>query len=565
MSRLFQVAWAQRALANTAAFFFLFRFITWAVAIVMLATGSAPNINRQYGEGLALYTLLHLVIGFYYAAVIHPKIAGRGRDDGQTYPSWDLLVLGLSDIVASLIVVYYSGGWGSPFWHFAVTALLVPCFLVRFRWAVAITTFYTGLWTITVLTGGDALDGTWIDSQLSLFIGFVFTAYLIGIAVSYLGHTTRALDIEKVRTSLALDDLQTLFAVARSVISTSADLGALLQDVTHTLRDRAQFDSVAIYLVDEDDNDTEKLSLRSSTVGIEDLTDGASVSLGQGVVGAAASDRKTLARLEAPSEYRIAVPLGNANEVFGVLAASVSMPGQDASRGVTLAEAIANQVTIGIQNSRLHETQLELAAEEERNRIARDIHDGVAQSMYALTLSLETCADLADREKGPLRDQIRGLVPLAKNTLLETRHYIYDLKPLLSGEANLTTVAENQVREFQMVSGTPTKLSIEGKPSTISVATATGLYRILQESLANVLKHAHASNVSVKLAYNNKSVGLTISDDGIGFDEVSVREGHGMGNMRSRVDELQGDISLQSSPQQGTKVEVNLPLNGGKA
>ena len=84
----------------------------------------------------------------------------------------------------------------------------------------------------------------------------------------------------------------------------------------------------------------------------------------------------------------------------------------------------------------------ELAAAEERHRIAREIHDGVAQSMYALSLNLETAADMAEREPGALRERLRKLVPLAKQTLLEIRHYIYDLKPLLSGETDLGAVAE---------------------------------------------------------------------------------------------------------------------------
>ena len=116
---------------------------------------------------------------------------------------------------------------------------------------------------------------------------------------------------------------------------------------------------------------------------------------------------------------------------------------------------------------------------EERVRIAREIHDGVAQSIIGLSLSLETCTELTEAQGGPLHDQLQRLVPLAKKALLETRHYIYHLKPVLDGESGLVAVAETQVREFETVAGTPVKLSVDGKGSDVPVVTSTAFYRIL--------------------------------------------------------------------------------------
>ena len=207
--------------------------------------------------------------------------------------------------------------------------------------------------------------------------------------------------------------------------------------------------------------------------------------------------------------------------------------------------------------------EAELATQRERDRIAREIHDGIAQSIYALSLNLETCAELAEREQGPLREQIQKLVPMAKKTLLESRHYIYDLKPLLSGETDLEAVAENQAKEFQMVAGTPVKLSVDGRPGEVPVAVATGFYRILQEALANVLKHASASEVNVTLSFEPGWVRLSVQDDGVGFVEDGVKPGYGLQNMRQRATELGGNFEISGAPEKGTILTVKLPAEGG--
>ena len=204
--------------------------------------------------------------------------------------------------------------------------------------------------------------------------------------------------------------------------------------------------------------------------------------------------------------------------------------------------------------------EAELATQLERHRIAREIHDGIAQSIYALGLNLETCADLAERDKGPVHEQLQRLVPLAKNTLLETRHYIYDLKPLLSGERDLVAMAENQVDEFQTVSGIETQLSVEGEPRELSVAQATGLYRILQESLANALKHAKADSVAVTLTFADSDIRIEVVDNGAGLDKDGVRRGYGLDNMRQRAEELGGSFELHAVPGEGTRVAATLPL-----
>ena len=203
--------------------------------------------------------------------------------------------------------------------------------------------------------------------------------------------------------------------------------------------------------------------------------------------------------------------------------------------------------------------EAELAAQEERSRIARDMHDGIAQSIYALTLGLETCSDLAERENSPLREQLQRLVPMAKNTLLESRYYIHDLRRLLSGETDLQSMAENHVKEFEMVAGVPVELTVEGQAGQVSVTAATAFYRILQEALANVLKHAQASGVQVSVGFEDSTVRLAVQDNGVGFDPENVSSGFGLDNMTRRADDLGGTFEVEAAQGKGTRVSITLP------
>ena len=203
--------------------------------------------------------------------------------------------------------------------------------------------------------------------------------------------------------------------------------------------------------------------------------------------------------------------------------------------------------------------QAELEAVEERSRIAREIHDGIAQSIYMLSLNLETSAELARQQREGLKERLEGLVELSKETLLEVRHYIFDLKPYLAGEKGVASMVENQVREFNMVAGVPTSVETWGEAHQLPVPVATCLYRVTQEALANAFKHARASEVKVTLEFLSDGVQLTVQDNGFGFDAVTSTSGHGLENMRQRAEELGGTSSLRSSPEKGTQVVLGIP------
>lgn len=214
----------------------------------------------------------------------------------------------------------------------------------------------------------------------------------------------------------------------------------------------------------------------------------------------------------------------------GIVVAGTLITGWERSRRL---EAVAAERRSSEENLALQRKaqEAELAAVEERGRIAREIHDGIAQSIYMLSLNLETCAELA-KHRESLQDRLSSLVDMSKETLLEVRHYIFDLKPYLAGEKGVASMVENQVREFNTVAGVPTKLDTVGEERRVSVPVATCLYRVTQEALANAFKHARASAVAVRLEFEPEGVRLVVQDDGQGFDVTSTVSGHGLNNMR---------------------------------
>lgn len=553
-----RIGWPRATVEHPVAFFYVLRFATWLLALGLVVTESAPAENRRYGEGLVLYALVHLALGTLYVMLIRPRLVRMRPLPRFIASSRDLLALGAADMLSSLFIIHYSGGWGSPYWHFAVTSLMVPCFFLSYRFTVVFATVFAALYSLSLVYSGDGRDGAWLGDEKHIYIGFLVTTYLVSLAVSYLGSVVRLLDWEKERTRAALADLGTLFEVTRHVMSTPADVATLLQHVSQTIRDRRYYRAFAVYLRDRTSG---KLEMATSTVGVEELKEGTSVNTGEGLVGSAAQSGVTQEAVR--PAWQVAVPLRSGGELLGVIYAMGGADVLQTSPARVFAEALANQIAVGVHNANLMKRQVEMAAQEERTRIAREIHDGIAQAMYALALNLETCADLAEQDKGPLRDRLRQLVPLAKQALLETRHYIFDLRPLLAGEGDLPSVMQNQVREFQTVAGINASLETRGGDGNVPVAIATSLYRILQEALANVLKHSGATEVRVVLELTDNTVSLNVRDNGRGFDPDRAPPGYGLQSMRQRAEALHGSFTIESGPGKGTAIAASLPAKEG--
>ena len=224
------------------------------------------------------------------------------------------------------------------------------------------------------------------------------------------------------------------------------------------------------------------------------------------------------------------------------------------------------------QELRNHQTQLEdltakllTAQEEERKRIARDLHDDFTQQLAALTIDLQRQSLLASESGTPSASLLVQMGKKTEQLTTELQRLAHQLHPSLLEHVGLEAAIRECVDEFSIRNGLTTEMVVRELPSGISLEQATCLYRVLQESLQNVKKHAKAANILVRLQRTRDGLGLSIQDDGLGLNqpEEGIRlKGLGLTSMAERVKALHGTFCVKSTAGFGTEVHAWVPLSG---
>ncbi|MGB4482378.1 MAG: sensor histidine kinase [bacterium] len=211
------------------------------------------------------------------------------------------------------------------------------------------------------------------------------------------------------------------------------------------------------------------------------------------------------------------------------------------------------------------------AQEEERRRVAREIHDGPAQSLANLVFRLEVCEKLLAAERLPeLRGELAELKGLIKGSLQEVRKIIFDLRPMALDDLGLVPALRRYLEGLEEREGLVVNLAVFGQEVRLASAVEVGLFRIIQEALHNVSKHARAASARVTLTYSQEQLLLSVRDDGRGFDLREVERGgragghFGLISMRERAELLGGRFEVKSAPGQGTRITVAVPITEGE-
>jgi signal transduction histidine kinase len=199
------------------------------------------------------------------------------------------------------------------------------------------------------------------------------------------------------------------------------------------------------------------------------------------------------------------------------------------------------------------------ALADDRERIGRELHDGIIQSLYAAGLLLESIVPVIPGDPERAQAQLGRVQDSLNNTIFDIRRYIFDLRSELSDE-DLQTGIEQLLRDFHINTLLETELEVVGTPRPVhSTARRRHIFQIVREVLSNTAKHARARWVRVRLVYEEESLSLMISDDGVGMEKLLVSKGYGLRNIRERARLLDGTLRLESAPGAGVTYDLRVP------
>jgi signal transduction histidine kinase len=224
-------------------------------------------------------------------------------------------------------------------------------------------------------------------------------------------------------------------------------------------------------------------------------------------------------------------------------------------------KAVADQTAVAIENARLFSEARGKAALEERQRLARELHDSVSQALYGIALGARTARKLLNQNPQLLADPLDYILSLADAGLAEMRALIFELRPESLESEGLVAALEKQAAALRARHEIEVELALCEEPQKAPPEVKEALYRIAQEALHNTVKHARANRVTIKMVCEGGRVALEVSDDGIGFDTSGEFPGHlGLRSMRERAQRLGGTLTIVSSPGAGTAVHAHFPL-----
>jgi signal transduction histidine kinase len=384
--------------------------------------------------------------------------------------------------------------------------------------------------------------------------------------------------------------LETSARVSRQITSI-LDTKALVSSVVDLISQAFDYPYVHIYLLDEK---TGTLVLRASTVTtIHKKYHHLKIDEGSLNGRAAKTNSPVLVKdvLQHPDfvsghtgaqEVRseLVIPLRMGSRVLGTLGVQSKRVDDFSEEDVRLIQSLGDQIAIAVENARLYDQSRRLAALEERSYLARELHDSVTQLLFSITLNAESARMLLKRggfqrdESKVLSAVIDRLQALAQQAMNEMRALVYHLRPGIESEDNLIRLVRDLISEWEKCGELSVTLNVEDHKK-LPARYELALFRIIQEALNNVVKHARTNTATVTLRFEDNSVQLLVEDKGVGFDYnahfgtknySSARTEPGMPtlgltSMRERAELLGGCFQIESRPGSGTRILVHFPIS----
>jgi signal transduction histidine kinase len=379
-------------------------------------------------------------------------------------------------------------------------------------------------------------------------------------------------------------ELSTLLDVSRTVAST-LELEPLLSHVLDALQQFVGYDGISVSVIDGEDllivvgrpglgeerpltrrtpfaqrSPIWKLIAEGGPQIIDDV---------QGDGRLAQTYRQAAAEAGYPdvSGFRswMGVPLTLKGQVIGALSIVNQEPDAFTAHHAALVSGVTQQVAIAVENARLYQRAQEAAVLEERQRISRELHDSVSQALYSIALGARTARELVDREPESLAEPLDFVLAQAERGLAEMRALIFELRPEALEQEGLTSALQKQADALQARYQLAVDVSLAREPD-VPLRVKEALYRIAQEALQNVVKHAGATRVDLSLSRSDEGLMLEVRDNGRGFDASGSFPGHlGLQSMHERAARVGGLLEIVGAAGVGTTLQVSVPSRGADA
>jgi signal transduction histidine kinase/PAS domain-containing protein len=390
-------------------------------------------------------------------------------------------------------------------------------------------------------------------------------------------------------TNRALRALNTIAATANE----SLDLDRILNTALDGVMEITRTEIGGILLLNEK---TKTLSYRVSR-GLSALQkrEPTGIALGQGIAGVIAVEGTALVIDDVSNDPRVAhrliiveeglraflgVPLKSKERVVGVLTIASQTPHSFSQQEVQLLTALGYQLGIAIENAQLyHEVQLReqaradllrqliKAQEDERRRVARELHDVTSQALATLAVRVETIGSIAKldpKEADTLLEEIRRLLML---TSKEVHSLIYELRPSLLDDLGLPAAVRSCAHNVLEAAGIEVHLEVVGQENRLPPEVEIAAFRITQEAITNIASHSKAESTYISLEFKDRGISVQVEDDGIGFNLLEVissahaKESMGLLGMKERAELLGGTLNIDTEPGKGTRITVEIPLS----
>jgi signal transduction histidine kinase len=538
------------AVDRVAAFAPAILVIRWGTTIASLAL----SVSHLTDDSKVVALWCGIILAYTVIRTTHPiRYLGTLRS----------LIAVIAEVILLVLAVLTTGYWDSPLIFSLLTAIVVAGFARGFGFAVRVGVLASLMVSIPYIA--QDVDDVTIRASAEWSMVLLLVALIAGYARRISGEADRQHTLALDRLGRLADANALLFSLHRvtQTLPASLDLDDVLDTTVGRLRGLFDFDFGAVLVFDETAGDWQlvrregtRLPLRISNADLPAPLKRAIAE--QSVISVAnlgESGGPGLAQKASSGLYAVLPARGS---LIGLLAVEHQSTGHFSARDVELVKGFVEPVALSIDNARWFGRLRTVGADEERARIARDLHDNIGQSLAYLAFELDRIVTSQSKgdDLGPslerLRDDVRGVIREVRDTL-------YDLRTDVSDSQDMADILEQYAARVTERSGIEIELYCD-RDTRLPILQEREMWRIAQEAITNIERHAHATRVRVLWRCNGESAALDITDNGVGFPigRAGRLDSYGILGMRERASSVGATLDITSEPDKGTRVRCTM-------